>query len=59
MNDDQKCWYAAPASLGQEEAVQAFRTRYGREPEIVEEPGDEEHGLWLLGPVTAAEAGCR
>lgn len=54
MNDNQKWWYAAPVELGREEAVQAFRTRYGREPERIEKQDDIE--LWIMGPLTEAES---
>lgn len=32
-----------------EEAVARFRARYGREPEVVNPPGDMP--WWILGPV--------
>lgn len=56
--DSQKWWFAAPAILGREEAIQAFRMRYGREPEIIEPPrsSDGDMGFWCLGPVTEAES---
>ena len=58
---NQKWWYTLPALLAREEAVQVFRMRYGREPEVVEAPRgcDGEEGFWVLGPLSATEAGPR
>lgn len=51
---NRKWWYTLPDILAQEEAVQVFRMRYGREPAQVELRSDI--GLWLLGPVTQVES---
>jgi hypothetical protein len=58
---DQKWWCTVPASLAQGEALQVFRMRYGREPEQVDAPRDSdgEAGFWVLGPLSATEAGPR
>ncbi len=56
---NQKWWYTLPALLAREEAVQVFRMRYGREPEQVDAPRDGEDGFWVLGPLSAMEAGHR
>jgi hypothetical protein len=61
MNGDLKWWYTAPALLAREEALQVFRMRYDREPEVIETPrsSDGEAGFWILGPITEEEAGPR
>lgn len=54
MPQDQKGqrWWMAILELecgSREEAVARFRARYGREPEVVNPPGDMP--WWILGPV--------
>ena len=58
---DLEWWYTLPAPLAREEAVQVFRMKHGREPEVVEAPRgcDGEEGFWRLGPITREEAGPR
>ena len=61
MSENQKWWHTLPALLAREEAVQVFRMRYDREPEVIETPrsSDGEAGFWILGPITEEEAGPR
>ena len=52
-----KWWYTAPGALAREEAIAAFRTRFGREPDEVGKVGEgHPFSLWCLGPINDEES---
>ncbi len=52
-----KWWYTVPGALAREEAIAAFRTRFGREPDEVCKLGEgSPYSLWCLGPINDEES---
>lgn len=61
LKEPEKWWYTVPGALAREEAIAAFRTRFGREADEVRKLGEgSPYSLWCLGPITDQESrGCR
>jgi hypothetical protein len=52
-----KWWYTAPGALTREEAIAAFRTRFGRDPDEVGKVGEgHPFSLWCMGPINDEES---
>lgn len=57
LKEPEKWWYTAPGALAREEAIAAFRTRFGRDPDEVGKLGEgSPYSLWCMGPINDEES---